>query len=53
MASQYKGYGFLNVDVINNKNNTNDNATATTKLVGTFYVNDSDGEIIHQFTITK
>jgi calcineurin-like phosphoesterase family protein len=46
MASQYKGYGFLNVDIINSNN-------GQTKLVGTFYPNDGGGEIIDQFAITK
>ena len=48
MASQYKGYGFLNVDIINSNNNN-----GQTKLVGTFYANDDGGEIIDQFAITK
>ena len=48
MASQYKGYGFLNVDIINSNNNN-----GQTKLVGTFYANDGGGEIIDQFAITK
>jgi hypothetical protein len=50
MASQYKGYGFLNVDIINSNSNNNNGQT---KLVGTFYANDGGGEIIDQFAITK
>jgi hypothetical protein len=53
MASQYKGYGFLNVDIINSNSNNNNNSNGQTKLVGTFYANDGGGEIIDQFAITK
>ena len=45
MVKQYKGYGFLNIDI------TNDDAK-TTKLTGTFYAN-KDGSIKDTFTIVK
>jgi predicted MPP superfamily phosphohydrolase len=46
IATQYSGFGFLNIDVINNG----------TAFIGTFYANgDSDGRttIKDQFTVTK
>jgi hypothetical protein len=42
IITQYKGFGFLNVDI------TNDG----TKLIGTFYANE-DGSVKDTFTITK
>ena len=42
IATQYKGFGFLNVDI------TNDG----TKLIGTFYANE-DGSVKDTFAITK
>jgi len=42
IATQYKGFGFLNVDI----------SSDGTKLVGTFYDN-ADGSIKDTFTITK
>ena len=42
IATQYKGFGFLNVDVSSNG----------TKLIGTFYAN-GDGSVKDTFTITK
>jgi hypothetical protein len=42
IATQYKGFGFLNIDI------TNDG----TKLIGTFYANE-DGSVKDTFTITK
>ena len=42
IATQYKGFGFLNVDI------TNDG----TKLIGTFYANE-DASVKDTFTITK
>jgi predicted phosphodiesterase len=42
IITQYKGFGFLNIDI------TNDG----TKLIGTFYANE-DGSVKDTFTITK
>jgi hypothetical protein len=42
IVTQYKGFGFLNIDI------TNDG----TKLIGTFYANE-DGSVKDTFTITK
>ena len=42
IATQYKGFGFLNVDV----------SSDGTKLIGTFYANE-DGSVKDTFTITK
>jgi hypothetical protein len=36
-ATQYEGFGFLNVDVINSNNER------TTAMIGKFYANDSNG----------
>jgi predicted MPP superfamily phosphohydrolase len=58
-ANQYVGFGFLNIDVINNNNGM------TTTITGKFYANDNGGNSGHsdsggdgttikdQFTITK
>ena len=43
IATQYKGFGFLNVDV----------SSDGTKLVGTFYANENGGSVKDTFTITK
>ena len=42
IATQYKGFGFLNVDI----------SSDGTKLIGTFYANE-DGSVKDTFTITK
>src|SRR5919107_815711 len=43
IATQYKGYGFFNVDISSNG----------TKLIGTFYANKDIGSVKDTFTITK
>src|ERR687889_351316 len=43
IATQYKGYGFFNVDISSNG----------TKLIGTFYANEDIGSVKDTFTITK
>jgi predicted phosphodiesterase len=42
IATQYKGFGFLNIDI----------SSDGTKLIGTFYANE-DGSVKDTFTITK
>jgi predicted MPP superfamily phosphohydrolase len=43
IATQYKGYGFINVDI----------SSDGTKLIGTFYANEDIGSVKDTFTITK
>jgi predicted MPP superfamily phosphohydrolase len=43
IATQYKGYGFFNVDI----------SSDGTKLIGTFYANEDIGSVKDRFTITK
>ena len=43
IATQYKGYGFFNVDI----------SSDGTKLIGTFYANEDIGSVKDTFTITK
>ena len=43
IATQYKGYGFFNVDI----------SSDGTKLIGTFYANEHIGSVKDTFTITK
>src|ERR687890_1239878 len=43
IATQYKGYGFFNVDI----------SSDGTKLIGTFYANKDIGSVKDTFTITK
>src|SRR5918996_5270816 len=43
ISTQYKGYGFFNVDISSNG----------TKLIGTFYANEDIGSVKDTFTITK
>ena len=43
IATQYKGYGFFNVDISSNG----------TKLIDTFYANEDIGSVKDTFTITK
>src|ERR671918_1936755 len=43
IATQYKGYGFFNVDI----------SSDGTKLTGTFYANEDIGSVKDTFTITK
>ena len=51
VASQYLGFGFLNIDMINNNNN------GVTRMIGKFYANNDNSNggttIKDHFTITK
>jgi Calcineurin-like phosphoesterase len=53
VANQYVGFGFLNIDVIDNNNN--EMTSTTTSMIGKFYANDngSGDKDVGKTTITK